>query len=156
VPAYKLLITAAVKSTTFEGFIGSHEVVRGDPFLLTLEIENIGETEFPGGKVEYCRLAYGSPPSAITTIDVTNECPSLAKGQSTKLIDDEPIFPFQQGLAWTQIMLTPIGEPQVIEYYQRRDDTPIAGVWESPIYVIDREYLRIIDLLTKLLEKGAS
>lgn len=150
-PVHKLLITPTIKCSVFERSLGPFEVARGFPFSLTLDLENLGETEFPGGSISDFRLTYGSTSHATTTMKVESKCPACGVGQSIRLIDNRDIFPFTDGLAWVQIRIVPEGEQQQVEYYQSKNDNPIDGeIWMSPIYIVNKEYLRIIELLEKL------
>lgn len=150
-PVHKLLITPTIKCSVFERFLGPFEVVRGFPFSLTLDLENLGESEFPGGSIADFRVNFGSPAHSTNTIEAKSKCPPVPVGQSTRLVSDQAIVPFTEGLAWVHIRIIPEGEQQQIEYYQNKGETHVStDLWMSPIYIVNKEYLRIIELLEKL------
>lgn len=148
---YKILITPTVKSSAFEQFLGPFEVVRGLLFSLTLDFENLGESDFPGGSLSNFRIDSGAPASARTSFEEGFKCPPLHPGEPTTVINNLEVFPLHEGLAWLKLGLVVKGEQQQIEYYQSKGGSAASTAeWTAPIYVVNKESLRIIELLEKL------
>jgi hypothetical protein len=151
VPLHKLLITPTVKSSAFDQFLGLFEVVRGLPFSLTLDFENLGESDFPGGSLSNFRIESGAPASVRTLFEEEFKCPLLHPGEPATVVRDFEVIPFHEGLVWLKLRLVVEGEQHQIEYYQSKSGSLVSTTeWLSPIYIVNKESLRIIELLEKL------
>jgi len=125
------------------------DIVRGIDCRLVLTAKNLGERDFPGGRISMAMVNYSGgvrheiAPMEIPEIKVNEE----------KVILDVMISPLSEGAGSFEISLNARdGEP--IECYQRRLDRPIGmNHWLGVFYTINRESLNIMWRLDRLLKR---
>jgi len=140
------LFAESVKSF-FKGILQEGDCVRGIPTQVRLTAENLGEKEFPGGKLEITYRFRDGAWSEVAPADIVAIPP-----EGTQTIFEHIMVPLVEGSASIDVKIT-ANDGQSVEGYQARPDKPIrTNGWTTVFYVVNREYAIILMELAKMRE----
>lgn len=146
---YKILITLFVENISpLKALIGQTDVIRGEPCSISINIKNIGETSFPGGKINGLRIDYSPVGTAFSAWKEEWTCPLLMPQQELRIMT-VPLVPLTDGLAWMRLNITSQDGQPIMCFQQVNEPLQNPNAWISCIYVINRELVQIINLLSK-------
>ena len=148
---HTLLITANITTDeeTLVPFLTEGEVIRGIPFKFSLRIDNTGAEPFPGGRVALLRVQTGEI-AHVYNLELREkkyEIGELGPRESTN-IEAEVVTSIDEGLGWIQVQIH-AHDSQVVEYQQTPDGDPISGEWRMPLFVVNRDLIRLIALFER-------
>lgn len=126
--------------------------IQGNNFLLLINIENIGENDYPGGKFNLFRVRYIGFGEATQTVEKIVDIPTIAIGASWTY--RRSFFAISDGLSWIDIEIVDTQNSKV-NLFQFKDG-PSSQSWQMPFYVKNRDSAKIIELLETLIEKVSS
>ncbi|GEM_PF-3340342 len=156
---HKLLITFELEPALeneyeyrIKKFLTSNEVIRGVPARMIVRIKNIGDNDFPGGKIKKFTIMYSIHGfnRPITEIGV-KECPMIRKGEELELFNGL-ILPIGDGVASINIEIE-AKDKKSIEYYQAQKGTPLSGSWINFFYVTRFQEILMLMFLEELLRR---
>jgi len=153
VPTYHLLIETNIKDETTElnDYLYPGEILIKSSFKLTYKITNIGDDNFPGGKIEKIRMSFFPGGDLLHwSFDPSLEIPEILKGasvtqsQSLGLLSQPGIFSFV-----FQISLDKEGK---ILYFEDPSKEGSSDKYTSPLYAaVHRRQVEIVALLHQIL-----
>lgn len=134
-------------------FTAPNEVIRNVPCIISLYLTNLGENEFPGGRVTSFQILSGVNQNIIynrTEGDI--KIGKVTSGERIKLLS-ENYMPATDGLSWIICMIVPDGDDKEISYYQTRDDVLTGEItWRNWFYVVNRELIALTAVISELNE----
>ncbi|RLC71513.1 MAG: hypothetical protein DRI26_04950 [Chloroflexi bacterium] len=151
---HKLLIEFELEfHGPLSSFLKAAEVIRGEPFKLNLYATNLGSSEFPGANVIDLRIEYRpyGLRGSFSTPATLPSCPPLKPAKKVKFYSDE-FVPVDEGTAWIHLKMEAKDKGE-IEYYQVTEKPLPGSEWVNHFYVVSREEIRILALLSQLLNK---
>jgi len=152
---HDLLITYKIEvEDKFSPFLKPNDAVRGEPYLLTLAVTNLGKDNFPGGTIKDLKIRYnmsGGGTGAKTTF-LSEELPKCPKIEPTKTetLFSTSLIALDEGVARISVVLE-AEDKEPIKYYQT-PNVPLPGEWLNFFHVVNREQLLIVMYLQQLLE----
>lgn len=151
--AYKVLIVSKVTvDSKFSKLVKLNEVIRSEPFTVSLTIKNIGKNVFPGGTVKSLRVSFGVGMEGLElhagseyTIPVLNPEAEHTVKHTFSVI--------ATGSGWIHVTIE-AADKQSVEYYQNVGGRARSDDWVYPLYCVEREMVEILFLLKNLAKRG--
>lgn len=143
--------TKPVEKTTGE-YLEEDEVVRGKQFRLRFRFENIGEEDFPGGKIDSLSLfPLEAKIGLISQISEKElEIPRIDVGQSTQ--KEWEVSTLLEGLVRPSFRIIPKEKCKILHYRSKEEKG--TDYFPGLVFtVVNREQIEIIDLLKKVLKE---
>lgn len=145
---HKLFIKYTVKvDSELSKYLGEGEVIRGEPFRVSFTIKNIANEDFPGGIIKTFKARF-----AGVEWTASEEQPLSTLAPAAHSVFARDLLALSSGNAWLVLGIE-ANDKQPIEYYQSVKAKLEGPRWESPIFVVEREWLRIEHLLEQLISK---
>lgn len=151
--SHKLLIGAVVLHASNHSNLKPYELIRGEENQISLSVTNLNDSFFPGGTLKDMQLFYGETGRARTVFSEELEVERLDAEQEVSIAHSLDAIPITEGQTWFSVEIEATdGEP--IECFQSREGSSIGtNSWTGAFYTVNREHLRMIELLERLLEE---
>ncbi len=147
---HKLRIEAKLKSALplkHVKLTADFETVRGVTSELVLSIENVGDTDFPGGQIESIIL---EGIRSVHTVKDTGKIEALKPGAKTGT-RKVTLALLEEGVAWLRISLS-ASDGQEVEHYEYGELSSDPD-WSRPITILNRESVLILEAVNEVLEE---
>jgi len=150
----ELLITFTTKRVdkTIGEYLGEDEIIRGEQFKIRFRFENIGEEDFPGGKIDTLGFfALEAKSGLIVQIsEKEREIPRIDVGQSAQ--KEWEITTLLEGVAGPSFRIIPKEKCKIL-YYTSKEEKGKDYFSGFVFNVVNREQIEIINLLKKVLKE---
>ncbi len=150
----KLLITFTTKrmDKTVREYLEEDEVIRGEQFKIRFRFENIGEEDFPGGKVDTLGIFPLEGKSGLTgqISEKKQEIPRIDVGQSAQ--KEWEFATFLEGPVSPSLRIIPKEKCKIL-YYTSKEEKSKDYFSGFVFNVVNREQINIINLLKKVLKE---
>ena len=150
--SHKLVIGAVVLHPPDRSNVKPYELIRGEENRISLSVTNIGDTLFPGATLKGIILSFGETRRASLHMSEELELGRLDAEQEVSITQSIDAIPITDGQTWLTLTIEAT-DGQPIECFQSRDGAA-AGTnsWMGAFYTVNREHLRMIELLERLTE----
>jgi hypothetical protein len=153
--AHKLLIELAISlESEFLPFLKPSEVIRGGLFKLTLTAENLGTSKFPGAEVAELKVVYRGHGNrqSYSEPDSKVSCPEIEPVARVVFYSDD-FEALEEGTSWVNVTMKANDQAQ-IEFYQSPTSlVSTPNEWINKFYVVSRDTIHIVALLTEVVKQ---